>query len=166
MENISKFNLVRHLERKKLLFAVNSVAALSIFYFGYDQGVMGGVNGNRSFAETMGFGYYDDAQGQVVVTNAALKGGIVSKPLAFQRHSLPLSLTFPQNGIYYLPGCLLGAFLGGWIGDRWGRIRTIAFGAAWSIIGGALQASSQDHKWTLCGMLLPTPVLQVHRSTS
>ena len=88
MENISRFNVVRHLQKKSLLFAVNSVAALSIFYFGYDQGVMGGVNGNRNFAETMGFGYFDPAQNQVVVTNAALKGGIVSKTLAPERNSL------------------------------------------------------------------------------
>ena len=78
MDRISRYNLARHLEKRKLLIAVNSVAALSIFYFGYDQGVMGGVNNNRSFAETMGFGHFSEAQNQVVVTKSALKGGIVS----------------------------------------------------------------------------------------
>lgn len=78
MENISRYNVVRHLEKRKLLIAVNSVAALSIFYFGYDQGVMGGVNNNRNFAETMGYGYWSPEQNQVVVTKSALKGGIVS----------------------------------------------------------------------------------------
>lgn len=81
MENISRFNLVRHLEKKSLLFAVNSVAALSIFYFGYDQGVMGGVNGNRNFAETMGYGVFSEKENIVLVTNPALKGGIVSTDL-------------------------------------------------------------------------------------
>jgi hypothetical protein len=78
MENISRFNLVRHLEKRNLLIAVNSVAALSIFYFGYDQGVMGGVNNNRNFAETMGYGYFSEKENQVIVTKSALKGGIVS----------------------------------------------------------------------------------------
>lgn len=31
-------------QKKSLLIAVNLVAGLSIFFFGYDQGVMGGVN--------------------------------------------------------------------------------------------------------------------------
>lgn len=56
-----------------------------------------------------------------------------------------------QNGIYYLPGTLIGAFLGGWIGDKVGRTRTIAFASIWSIIGATLQCSSQNSDWTLCG---------------
>jgi hypothetical protein len=35
-------------------------------------------NNNRSFAETMGYGYFSEEQNQVVVTRSALKGGIVS----------------------------------------------------------------------------------------
>lgn len=43
------------------------------------EGVMGGVNGNRNYATTMGFGYFDDATGIVQVTKPLLQGGIVSR---------------------------------------------------------------------------------------
>ncbi len=36
-----KHNVVHSLVDKKLLIAINCVAGLSIFFFGYDQGVMG-----------------------------------------------------------------------------------------------------------------------------
>ena len=39
---------------------------------------MGGVNNDRSYAETMGFGYYDEKQLAVNVTKPLLQGGIVS----------------------------------------------------------------------------------------
>ena len=44
MDRISKFNLVHRFEKRSLLVAINCVAALSIFFFGYDQGVMGYVS--------------------------------------------------------------------------------------------------------------------------
>ncbi|KAK3721478.1 hypothetical protein LTR37_003034 [Vermiconidia calcicola] len=66
------------LEKRSLLIAVNLVAGLSIFFFGYDQGVMGGVNTARHYAKTMGFGHYDEAEGLVVVDKPLLQGGIVA----------------------------------------------------------------------------------------
>jgi len=78
MENIGKWNVARKYEQRALLIAVNCVAGLSIFFFGYDQGVMGGVNNDRSYATTMGFGYYDDKAQGVNVTRTLLQGGIVS----------------------------------------------------------------------------------------
>lgn len=42
---------------------------------------MGGVNTNRSYASTMGFGYFDESRGQVEVTHPLLQGGIVSRPV-------------------------------------------------------------------------------------
>ena len=81
MDRISKFNVARHYEKRSLLIIVNLVAGLSIFFFGYDQGVMGGVNGNRSYADIMGFGHYDDQAGLVKVDKPLLQGGIVSQPL-------------------------------------------------------------------------------------
>lgn len=79
MDRISKFNVARRLEKRSLLIAVNAVAGLSIFFFGYDQGVMGGVNTNRNYAETMGFGHWDTTKNPPAVkeTNSLLKGGIV-----------------------------------------------------------------------------------------
>lgn len=76
----------------------------------------------------MGFGYVDET-GAVVTTDALLKGGIVS--------------------VYYL-GTLLGCLLGGWVGDKVGRTRTIALGALWAIVGASLQCSSHNHVWMIC----------------
>lgn len=78
MENISRFNAARLYEKRSLLIAINAVASLSIFFFGYDQGVMGGVNGNRNYAETMGFGTYNEQNKEVDVHHTLLQGGIVS----------------------------------------------------------------------------------------
>lgn len=77
MENISKFNVARRLEKRSLLIAINCVAGLSIFFFGYDQGVMGGVNTNQNYATTMQFGHWDPVGKIVVVDNQLLQGGIV-----------------------------------------------------------------------------------------
>ena len=71
--------MARRYEKRALLIAVNLVAGLSIFFFGYDQGVMGGVNGNRDYARTMGFGDFDPTSGIVDVKKPLLQGGIVSK---------------------------------------------------------------------------------------
>ena len=78
MENIASYNVARKYEKRALLILVNCVAGLSIFFFGYDQGVMGGVNGNRNYASIMGFGAFDDATGIVAIFHPLLQGGIVS----------------------------------------------------------------------------------------
>lgn len=130
LQRLEGLNVANHFEKRKLLIGINSIAALSIFFFGYDQGMMGGVNTARDYVELMGFGYYDKSTGSIVTTNALLKGGIVS--------------------VYYL-GTLFGCLLGGWVGDKVGRIRTIALGAVWAIIGASLQCSSQNHDWMICG---------------
>lgn len=90
MENIKSYNVARRYEKRALLIAVNLVAGLSIFFFGYDQGVMGGVNGNRNYASTMGFGAFDDATGIVAINKPLLQGGIVSSP--DYTHSLSVGL--------------------------------------------------------------------------
>jgi MFS family permease len=87
----------------------------------------------------MGFGFTpvnsDGSLGNPVITNTLLQGGIVS--------------------IYYL-GTLIGALFGGWVGDRIGRTRAIALGAAWGVLGASLQCSAQNHSWMICGMLYMT----------
>ena len=77
MEMLSRYNAARLYEKRALLIAVNAVASLSIFFFGYDQGVMGGVNNNRDYAKTMGFGSFDGKE--VVIHKTLLQGGIVRK---------------------------------------------------------------------------------------
>lgn len=78
MDRIASYNVARKYEKRSLLIAINAVAGLSIFFFGYDQGVMGGVNGNRDYARTMGFGDWDESKGLVNVTKPLLQGGIVN----------------------------------------------------------------------------------------
>ena len=79
MDIIPRSNVVHKLEKRKLLIAINCVAGLSIFFFGYDQGMMGGVNGAVDYyRDTMKFGHPDD-KGTPVITNSLLQGGIVSE---------------------------------------------------------------------------------------
>lgn len=77
MDGISKFNLVHRFEKRALLIAINCVAALSIFFFGYDQGVMGGVNTARSYVDIMNFGHWNAATKSVIIDKPTLQGGIV-----------------------------------------------------------------------------------------
>ncbi|TKA46151.1 hypothetical protein B0A54_02958 [Friedmanniomyces endolithicus] len=122
--------VANRLEKRALLIAVNLVAGLSIFFFGYDQGVMGGVNTTRNYANLMGFGHYDQASKLVQVDKPLLQGGIVA--------------------VYYLPGTLVGALFGGWLGDRYGRITTIGIATLWAIVGATLQCSAQNANWMFC----------------
>lgn len=98
-DKISSWNVVHRLEKRSLLVGINCIAALSILMFGYDQGLMSGVNNAKDYIDLMGFGYtkYVDGTLTPVVTNTLLQGGIVS--------------------VYYL-GTLFGALFGGWVGDR------------------------------------------------
>lgn len=94
---------------------------------------MGGVNNAKDYIDLMGFGYtttVDGTPNTPVVTNSLLQGGIVS--------------------VYYL-GTLCGALFGGWLGDRIGRVKSIAAGALWAVFGAALQCSAQNHNWMICG---------------
>ena len=86
MDGISKWNVARKYEKRSLLILINAVAGLSIFFFGYDQGVMGGVNNTRNYAHVMGFGHWDADAGLVDLDRALLQGGIVgfSHCLCFQ----------------------------------------------------------------------------------
>jgi MFS family permease len=132
-DKIHRLNIVHRFQKRKLLIAINCLAGLSITFFGYDQGMMGGVNNAKDYIYLMGFGYTkteDGTPNTPVITNSLLQGGIVS--------------------VYYL-GTLCGALLGGILGDRVGRIRSIAVGSVWGIFGAALQCSAQNHNWMICG---------------
>ncbi|KAJ6009428.1 hypothetical protein N7522_004444 [Penicillium canescens] len=119
------------LQRKPLLIAVNCLAGLAIFFFGYDQGMMGGVNDSQAYVNRMGLGYVEN--GSVTVTNTLLQGGIVS--------------------VYYL-GTLVGCFIGGYVSDRYGRIKSLSFGAVWGIIGAALQCTAMNPSWMIVSRLI------------
>lgn len=134
-DKISKWNVVHKLEKGQLLVAINCVAALSILFFGYDQGMMSGVNNSKDYIDLMKFGYTKTVDGEPtpVVTDSLLQGGIVS--------------------VYYL-GTLFGGLFGGWLGDRVGRIKTIAAGALWAILGASLQCSAMNHNWMICARFI------------
>ncbi|MCJ1364248.1 hypothetical protein MMC16_003357 [Acarospora aff. strigata] len=132
MDIIPKSNVVHKLQKRGLLIAINCVAGLSIFFFGYDQGMMGGVNGAVDYYQnTMKFGKL--GPDGPIYEDTLLQGGIVA--------------------IYYL-GTLMGCLLGGWFGDKYGRIKTIALGAVWAIFGAALQTSAQNHTWMIFARLI------------
>ena len=81
MDKISKYNVVHRYERRALLVAINCVGSLAIFFFGYDQGMMGSVNVSIDYAVyVMKFGHVKPNSLQVVVDNTLLQGGIVSDP--------------------------------------------------------------------------------------
>lgn len=94
---------------------------------------MGGVNNAPHYINTMKFGYVTTINGSKntpVITDSLLQGGIVS--------------------VYYL-GTLVGALLGGLVAEKYGRIKTVAFGAGWAVFGAALQCTAQNHNWMICG---------------
>lgn len=130
---IASWNVVNKLQKRSLLIAINCIAGLSIFFFGYDQGMMGGVNNANDYINRMGFGYVDPQTNEPVITDSLLQGGIVS--------------------VYYL-GTLFGALFGGWTGEKVGRIKTIAIGAAWGVFGAALQTSAMNHTWMIFARLI------------
>lgn len=77
MDLIPKANVVHKLEKRGLLIAINCIAGLSIFFFGYDQGMMGGVNNAKNYyQDTMHFGHV--GPDGPVIDNTLLQGGIVS----------------------------------------------------------------------------------------
>lgn len=52
--------------------------------------------------------------------------------------------------MYYL-GTLLGCMVGGWIGEKIGRIKVMALGCVWAILGASLQTSAMNADWMICG---------------
>ncbi|KZP14171.1 sugar transporter STL1 [Athelia psychrophila] len=113
----------KRLSARQLSIAIQAFSLIAIFFEGYDQGVMGGVNASPRYVQTVGIGKSDGT-----VTDTAHQGGIVS--------------------IYYL-GAIFGCFAGGWAADRIGRVNGIFIGALFATIGGALQAATQSSNFIL-----------------
>ncbi|KAL8662043.1 MAG: hypothetical protein Q9168_008312 [Polycauliona sp. 1 TL-2023] len=134
MDLIGKHNVVHRYEKRKLLIAINCVAGLAIFFFGYDQGMMGSVNVSIDYGvNVMKFGHIDPDAKQVAVDNTLLQGGITS--------------------VYYL-GTLVGCMVGGWIGEKVGRIKVMGLACVWAILGATLQTSAQNAAWMICARLI------------
>lgn len=80
MDKISKLNVCHRYEKRSLLIAINMLSCLAIFFFGYDQGMMGSVNVSVDYAvNRMKFGSLKEGTtNEVQVDNSILQGGIVS----------------------------------------------------------------------------------------
>ncbi|KAH9468458.1 hypothetical protein Pst134EA_009002 [Puccinia striiformis f. sp. tritici] len=113
---------------KSMTWAVNIVAGIAIMFYGFDQGVMSGVNNTVNYQEKMGIFSQPQTEG-----DAAKIGGIVA--------------------VYYV-GTFVGALIGGSLGDRIGRLKTIVFACFWAIIGASLQASAQNITWMCCARVI------------
>lgn len=59
-----------------------------------------------------------------------------------------------KEAIDFYAGTLVGALAGGLIGEKIGRIRTIACGAAVGIVGASLQTSAMNAPWMICARLV------------
>ncbi|KAJ9612480.1 hypothetical protein H2200_004077 [Cladophialophora chaetospira] len=117
----------RHVPGKLLLWSLNLFSAVALIFEGYNQGVMGFVNGSAGYIETVGIG------SNGVVTNTTKQGGLVA--------------------VYYF-GAMFGCFFGGWFGDRYGRKKAVAFGSLFTLLGGALQAGSTGSNMTICARVI------------
>ncbi|PYH68081.1 putative MFS sugar transporter [Aspergillus vadensis CBS 113365] len=113
----------RRLSPRQLNVMIQALSLVCIFFEGYDQGVMGGVNSSPRYVTEVGIGEPDGT-----VTDTTHQGGIVS--------------------IYYL-GCIFGCFGGGWLADRLGRINGLLAGSLLALVGGALQAAAQSSDFML-----------------
>ena len=79
MDRISRFNVVHHYQKRSLLIAINCLGSLAIFFFGYDQGMMGSVSVSIDYAvNVMKYGHVEPGTTQVIVDDTLLQGGIVS----------------------------------------------------------------------------------------
>lgn len=92
---------------------------------------MSGVNESKDYLRLMGTA--SGVNGNETERDSAAIGGIVA--------------------VYYL-GTLLGGFLGGYMADSAGRMRTILFGSFWAVLGTALQVSAQNIVWMMLARVL------------
>jgi len=69
--------LWKRLSPMQLNIAIQAFSLIAIFFEGYDQGVMGGVNASPRYVTEVGIGG-PDAKGVVQVTKTTVQGGIVS----------------------------------------------------------------------------------------
>lgn len=89
---------------------------------------MGFVNSTPGYVQTVGIGGADGK-----VTDTTKQGGLVS--------------------VYYF-GAMFGCFIGGRFGDRFGRKLAVVLGSLFILLGGSLQAGTQNSDMTICGRVI------------
>ncbi|KAJ3545317.1 hypothetical protein NM208_g2567 [Fusarium decemcellulare] len=77
VDQTQSWMVAARLQKRSLLVAVNVLAGMSIFFFGYDQGLMGGVNQSTDYIYRMGLGHLGE-DGSPVITKTLLQGGIMA----------------------------------------------------------------------------------------
>lgn len=107
--------LWRRLPGKFLFILLNVFSAIALIFEGYNQGVYGSVSGTPGFIDMAKIG----ANGKV--TDPTKQGGLAAA--------------------YYF-GAMIGCLLGGWTGDKIGRKKGVAIGAALCVLGAALMCGS------------------------
>lgn len=115
---------------KYAVAAVCLVGGLGIFFEGYDQGVMSGVNISPNYIKTMGLGSNGSS---ATATKTEKEGGIVA--------------------VYYL-GTLIGALAGGALSDRIGRNYAVVAAGFFGLLGQSLQSAAQNVAWMMCARVL------------
>jgi sugar porter (SP) family MFS transporter len=81
-------------------------------------------------------------------------GGILSNPAFVLRFHNPNTTIQGQMASSYDIGCILGAILSIFIGEKLGRRRAIVLGCLFLIVGGAIQASSFGLAQIICGRII------------
>lgn len=66
-------SLWKRLSSRQLNIVIQAFSLIAIFFEGYDQGVMGGVNASPNYVQEVGIGLPDGT-----VTKTTTQGGIVS----------------------------------------------------------------------------------------
>lgn len=115
----------------QMKWAVQVVAGIAVAFFGFDQGVMSGVNESADYLRLMGTA--SGVTGSESERDSAAIGGIVA--------------------IYY-GGTLIGGFLGGHIADHAGRMKAIFIACLWTILGASLQTSAQNITWMMLARVI------------
>ncbi|KAH0596745.1 hypothetical protein MHUMG1_05865 [Metarhizium humberi] len=117
----------QYIPGKVLLFLINLMSAVALIFEGYNQGVYGTVSSTAGFIKMAQIGHDD------VVTDSIKQGGLAAA--------------------YYFGG-MWGCFIGGWVGDKFGRKNGVLAGTWFGIVGAALQAASQNSNMFLCARVI------------
>ncbi|KAI0023346.1 hexose carrier protein [Xylariomycetidae sp. FL0641] len=81
-------------------------------------------------------------------------GGLLTNPRFLAQFNHPGSVIQSQIVSTYYLGCILGAVVSRFIGDKIGRRRAILLGCTWLTVGGAIQASAFGLPQMLCGRII------------
>lgn len=123
--------LWRRLAGKTVFFLLNLFSAVALIFEGYNQGVLGTVSGTPGFIKMANIGH------DGVVTNPTKQGGLAA---AYYFGAMIGCLV---GGESHSPiRCVLLLTDAGWAGDKLGRKKGVAIGAALCMIGSALMSGS------------------------